>query len=81
MIPPPTVNCLIHTPPSVTVMNTRLHTYRKTVSNQTSLITGQKITKDKIIVGNKYLNNHDTSQGRKLKPAQPNLIKHARSKQ
>lgn len=88
MIPNPTMSLSICRPMSVTYMNAHLHTYRETVSNQKSSTTSQKITTDKIIMVDEYLNIHkkswnfqNTIQGSKLGPTWPNITKHARSNQ
>lgn len=47
MVPSPTMSLSIHSPPPIINMNTHLPTYRKAINNQTSLITGQKITANK----------------------------------
>lgn len=87
-VPSFAMSLLICIPSPITNMNTHLHRYRKTVSNQTSFITGLKITSDKIIVADEYLNTHEqswnfqnTTQGSKPRPTWSNVQTHVGSNQ
>lgn len=60
-VPSPAMNLMICSPLLVTNMNTYQHRYRKTVSCQTSLITGPKIITNKIMLADEYINTHKKS--------------------